>query len=104
VASRIEEDFTLLYSLEPGPLSGSVGAEEVVIDPEAEEPPEPLGPGGLDPGEVVAQQLAVALVPYPRAPGAALAPALSGAPEAPAAAEAGPRGGFAVLAALRRRE
>ncbi len=95
VASRIEEDFILFYSLEPD----SVGAE-VVVDPEAEDPPEPLGPGGLDLGEAVAQQLAEALNPYPRAPGVAL----PGTPEAPAAAEAGPRRGFAVLEALRRHE
>ncbi len=107
VASRIEEDFTLLYSLEPGPTPAPLGAE-VVVDPEAEEPPEPLGPGGLDLGEVVAQQLAVALDPYPRAPGAALEAALLGVPGTPGtsagAAEAGPREGFAVLEALRRRE
>ena len=95
VASRLEEDFTLLYSLEPGPASD--GAEkEVVVDPEAEDPPEPLGPGGLDLGEVVAQQLAVALDPYPRAPGAAHL-------EVPGA-EAGPRTGFGGLEALKRRE
>ncbi len=103
VASRIEEDFTLLYSLEPGPTPAPLGAE-VVVDPEAEEPPEPLGPGGLDLGEVVAQQLAVALDPYPRAPGAALL-GVPGTPGTSAgAAEAGPREGFAVLEALRRRE
>ncbi len=99
VASRIEEDFTLLYSLAPGPAGVEVGVE-VVVDPEAEEPPEPLGPGGLDLGEAVAQQLAVALDPYPRAPGAALVEVEG----APAAAEAGSRRGFAVLEALKRRE
>ena len=110
VASRVEVDFTLLYSLEPGPAPApeGVAAAEVVVDPEAEDPPEPLGPGGLDLGEVVAQQLALALNPYPRAPGAALAPALSevpGAPGArPAAAESGPRAGFAVLEALKRQD
>jgi uncharacterized metal-binding protein YceD (DUF177 family) len=111
VASRIEEAFTQLYSLEPGPAPAPAGAE-VVFDPEAEEPPEPLGPGGLDLGEVVAQQLVLALDPYPRAPGAALAEALgtsggagrgTGAAEGAEAAEAGPRGGFAVLEALTRR-
>ena len=95
VASRIEADFTLLYSLEPGPAPASEDVSEVVVDPEAEEPPEPLGPGGLDLGEAVAQQLAVALDPYPRAPGAMLVD--------PRAAE-GPQGAFAVLEALRRRE
>ncbi len=100
VASRVEADFTLLYSLEPGPAPVGVAATEVVVDPEAEDPPEPLGPGGLDLGEAVAQQLALALNPYPRAPGAVFAEA----PGVPAAAEAGPRAGFAVLEALKRRE
>ena len=106
VASRVEVDFTLLYSLEPGPapapkgLEAAAAAAEVVVDPEAEDPPEPLGPGGLDLGEAVAQQLALALNPYPRAPGAALAEV----PGAPVAADAGPRAGFAVLEALKRRE
>ena len=97
VASRVESAFTLLYSLEPGPAPAPVGvAAEVVVDPEAEDPPEPLGPGGLDLGEAVAQQLAVALDPYPRAPGAAFE-------EVP-----GPTGvarrGFAALEALKRDE
>lgn len=99
VARRIEEDFTLLYSLEPGPTPGAE-AVEVVVDPEAVEPPEPLGPGGFDLGEAVAQQLAVALDPYPRAPGAAF----EEAPEPPGVAEAEPRRGFAVLEALKRGE
>ena len=104
VASRIEEDFTLVYSLEtepaPAPALVGVGVAEVVVDPEAEEPPEPLGAGGLDLGEVVAQQLAVALDPYPRVLGAALAEA----PGTPANPASGPGGGFAVLEALKRRE
>jgi uncharacterized metal-binding protein YceD (DUF177 family) len=99
VASRIEEDFTRLYSLEPGPAP----AAEVVVDPEAEEPPEALGPGGLDMGEAVAEQLAVALEPYPRAPGAAL-PELHDATGAAESAETGARGAFEVLEALKRHE
>ena len=103
VASRIEEDFTLLYSLEPAPMGAEgPGAAEVVVDPEAEEPPEPLGPGGLDLGEAVAQQLALALDPYPRAPGAAVAEV--GASGAAGGAGVGPREGFAALEALKRRE
>ncbi len=70
VASRIEEDFTLLYSLDAGIGASREGA--VVIEPESEEPPEPIGARGIDLGEAVAQQLALALDPYPRAPGAAL--------------------------------
>ena len=51
------------------------------------------GPGGVaDLGEALAEQLALALDPYPRAPGA----------ELPAAAQAEPASPFAALAALRR--
>lgn len=63
---RIERDFELLYALAPLPEPDG----EVVIDPEGVDPPEPLPPGGLDLGEAVAEQLALVLDPYPRAPGA----------------------------------
>jgi hypothetical protein len=110
VASRIEEAFTQLYSLGPGPaaVGREAAAAEVVFDPEAEEPPEALGPGGLDLGEVVAQHLVLALDPYPRAPGAALAEAPGATGGAAGGAEDGPRAGsrapFAALEALKRRE
>ena len=67
--------------------------EEVVIDPEADDPPEPLGDGLVDVGEIVTQQLALALDPYPRAPGSEL-PA-EAAPATPAESP------FRALAALK---
>ena len=95
VASRVEEDFCLLYSLEAGP--SVVEAGEVVVEPEGEGPPEPLGGAGIDLGEIVAQQLALALDPYPRAPGAASAePGEEGTGPEPAA-----EGTFAVLRSLK---
>ena len=97
VASRVEADFSLLFNLDGGPLPASAMAREVVFDPEAEEPAEALGPSGLDLGEAVAQQLALALNSYPRAPGAALAEA--GTPESGTDAPTGP---FGVLEALRK--
>lgn len=42
------------------------------LDPEAEDPPDPLESGGIDVGEVVAEALSLALDPYPRKPGAEL--------------------------------
>ncbi len=69
-----------------------------MVEPEAAEVPEPVGPGGIDLGEAVAQQLALALEPYPRAPGAAL-------PEEPCARTGGARaaeGPFAALESLKR--
>jgi uncharacterized metal-binding protein YceD (DUF177 family) len=70
-------------------------------DPEA--PDDVEAPGGVaDLGEALAEQLALALDPYPRAPGAALPGAVAeGGEAAPAEAPANP---FAGLAALRGRK
>ncbi len=66
VRSKLEESFTSLYSSE---LETS---EEIFVDIEAEDQPEPIGPEGIDIGEAVAQQLALALDPYPRLAGVQL--------------------------------
>ncbi len=99
VSARLEKDFTLLYDLDAGAAQGEAeGAREVMVEPEAEEPPEPVGPHGIDLGEALAQQLAIALDPYPRAPGVAL-------PEEPRAGAGGARaaeGPFAALGSLKR--
>ncbi len=99
VSARLEKDFTLLYDLDAGAAQGEAeGAREVMVEPEAEEPPEPVGPHGIDLGEALAQQLAIALDPYPRAPGVAL-------PEEPRAGAGGARaaaGPFAALESLKR--
>src|SRR3546814_2875701 len=50
------------------------GGSEIVIDPSADDPAEVLPAEGLDLGELVVQELAVALDPYPRAPGAEIPP------------------------------
>jgi uncharacterized metal-binding protein YceD (DUF177 family) len=81
VASRIDEAFTLLYgAAEAAPEVTLSGEEELV---------EPLAGGTLDVGEAVAQQLSLAIDPFPRAPGV----------EAPASApETIPSSPFAALA------
>jgi uncharacterized metal-binding protein YceD (DUF177 family) len=69
VRSRVEDRFVLMYG--PAAETNDVilsGAEEVV---------EPIVDGRIDLGEAVAQQLSLAIDPFPRAPGAA-APAASG--------------------------
>lgn len=65
VAFEVDFDVT-------APRAGTAWAGEVEIDPLAEDAAEPLPPEGLDLGEVVAEQLALAIDPYPRAPGARL--------------------------------
>ncbi len=99
VSARLEEDFTLLYDLDAAGAQGEAeGAREVMVEPEAEEPPEPVGPHGIDLGEALAQQLAIALDPYPRVPRVAL-------PEEPRAGAGGARAAgspFAALESLKR--
>jgi hypothetical protein len=67
---------------------------EVVIGLEEEDPAEELTDGRIDLGEVVAQQLAVALDPYPRAAGA------SDRFEASDGERSAAKGGHAPFAAL----
>lgn len=63
VPSVVEERFSLLYGHEPG-------ACEIVLDGAAETV-EPLDGNRIDIGEAVAQQLSLALDPFPRAAGLA---------------------------------
>ncbi len=65
VASVLEQNFTVLY----GPTEAG---KSVLVDLETDEA-EPFDGDAIDIGEAVAQQLALALDPYPRAPGATLA-------------------------------
>lgn len=69
VPEAIDEAITLLFY--PEDLSGRQQLE-VMIDPLDEEPPDALPLEGVDLGEAVAEQLALALNPYPRLPGAKL--------------------------------
>ncbi len=67
VAQTIDQEFKRHYSpkAEEEDESG-----EIEVEYESEEPPDPLIGGVIDIGEVVAEELALALDPYPRAPGA----------------------------------
>lgn len=65
VPSRIEDSFVLVYD------EDARGAEIVVIL-KGRNSPEPLSGNAIDVGEAVAEHLALALDPYPRAPGAEL--------------------------------
>lgn len=69
VPAHVEAEFTVLYG------EGGVGGDGVDIDPDSETALEPWPEGPLDIGEAVAQEFALALDPYPRAPGVALDPA-----------------------------
>jgi uncharacterized metal-binding protein YceD (DUF177 family) len=78
VHNHVEDDFVILFGdAQPG--------QDVTVDPESEGDIEPFPDGPLDIGEAVAQELSLALDPYPHAPGAQVEAAAppDDAPEAP---------------------
>jgi len=64
VASALEQDFTVLYG-------AAERGKTVMVDLETDAA-EPFDGDAIDIGEAVAQHLALALDPYPRAPGVSL--------------------------------
>jgi len=65
IAATIDETFTVIYA------GGIADGDEVTIDAASDDAWDEPWPGdALDVGEAVAQQLALAIDPYPRAPGA----------------------------------
>jgi uncharacterized metal-binding protein YceD (DUF177 family) len=69
---RNEIDLTFERVYRAGAAPAAAGRKEVWVDPEVEEPPEPLVDGSIDVGEAMVEELALALDPYPRKPGAEL--------------------------------
>ena len=69
VASRLDGKLARCYGLAPAVAEVE---REILVDLDEDEPPEPVPPGGIDLGEVVAEQLALDMDPYPRAEGARL--------------------------------
>lgn len=94
VPARLAEDFSLRFA--PGTRE-PIG--DLSFGPGDEVPPEPLCGGTIDLGEPVAQQLALALNPFPHAPGIRSAAAADGPPKV----EVDAAGPFAALAARMRR-
>ncbi|MGH6629608.1 MAG: YceD family protein [Burkholderiales bacterium] len=74
VDSAFDETFAVTYAAGAG--------AQAVLDPSAEDVLE-LPPDVIDIGELAAQQLGLAIDPYPRAPGAALPELDTGSPERP---------------------
>ncbi len=99
VANHIEEDFALLYAPEgrigPRGRRGEESGEDMAAWPE------PIVEGAIDIGEAVAQQLSLALDPYPRRPGIRLEDVI-GQREGVSVGEPSPSP-FAVLARLAKR-
>jgi uncharacterized metal-binding protein YceD (DUF177 family) len=94
LAAVVEAPFSLTFG--PAPEDEE---DEIDLIWDGEDPPDPIEDGKIDLGEVVAEHLALALDPFPRAPGATFeAPA--GTDEAPAP-KASP---FSALAALQQKK
>jgi hypothetical protein len=94
VPQRIEEPFARRFH------PGAPAPDLADLDPEEEEdPPEPL-PAVLDPGEMAAEAVALAIDPYPRAPDAVFEGRAS-RPEGAAPLPEGRPNPFARLAALK---
>jgi len=92
VQAHIEGDFErrFLPGAEVNPNEGKI--PEINLDAESEDPPEPLG-REIDLGEILVEELSLALDPYPRKPGVEFA--------AEQETVAKPDNPFAVLAKLR---
>ncbi|MCB1491209.1 MAG: DUF177 domain-containing protein [Rhodobiaceae bacterium] len=79
------------------PVDPDRAVDNVTVDPEAEDPPDPLPPEGADMAALVLEEFLLGLDPYPRKPGVAFAP-----DDAENAAETGAKDNpFAVLTRLR---
>lgn len=90
VPEHLEESFEMSFA----PDIGEEG--EVEVDFHGDDPPDPIEGGLIDVGEAVAEHLALALDPFPRAPGAVFEP-----PTEPDDAGELPASPFAKLARLR---
>jgi uncharacterized metal-binding protein YceD (DUF177 family) len=92
VPATVDADFERMFSRD----APEETAEEIEIDLEFE-PPEPMPAGGLDLGEILAEELSLALDPYPRSPEADKRLA-----ELNEATDEAAKGPFGALAKLRR--
>ncbi|MDR3440838.1 DUF177 domain-containing protein [Telmatospirillum sp.] len=93
VPAHLEEEFILIYTMDR-PEEG----DEVIIDLDAEDPPEVIENGAIDIGEAVAEHLALALDPFPRVDGAVFH-----YDEAPPIEETPKVNPFATLASLKKK-
>lgn len=75
IRTSVNETFERRFSAAAEP------AGDGLVDLDAEDPPDPLVDGMIDVGEVLAEELGLALDPYPRLPGASLDMAAADEPE-----------------------
>ena len=89
----IDEPLRVRIVPEGSPNAASHEGDEVVVDLEAEDPPDEAPDGGVDPSAYLIEALALALDPFPRKPGVIF--------ESPTATD--PASPFAALAKLVKR-
>ncbi len=77
VPQKLELDLNLTFAPIDAVAEDQIGSE-IVIDPYEADDPDPIENGKIDLGEAIAQQFAVALDPYPKAPGAEISPQYQG--------------------------
>ena len=94
-----EFDMSFAPSVRSGTPAVADDEAEIWIGAIGDDPPEPLKDGRIEAGEVVVEELALALDPYPRAPDAELPTAYRDV-EGPAAGEDERRQPFAALESL----
>lgn len=97
VREVIDQPFTLTFMPPRAGMAAprTVGEAEVIVAVDEDDPPDLLEGNVIDLGAIVAEQLALALDPYPRAPGADLAAELGMDDEAAPSP-------FAALSTLKR--
>lgn len=92
VVSDVEQSLERTYTFE-APKAPAPG-QEIELEPEGEEPPDPIVDGMVDLGELVVEELSLAIDPFPRAEGVVFDAAAAGVAEEK-------ENPFAVLAKLR---
>jgi uncharacterized metal-binding protein YceD (DUF177 family) len=95
VDQHIDETFSVRFVRDPGKLPKV--SVEVVVEPDAPDPPELLEGPTVDVGELAEEYFVLAIDPYPRAPGAALPADVADNDDGPADSP------FAALAKLAER-
>lgn len=102
ITSHLSQNFALHFL--PAEMinhdAAAAAASEIIVDVQSEDPPEPIENGRLDVGEIMSEQLAVTIDPYPKKPGATF----EGAADAVVEEGDKPANPFAALENLKKKD